>query len=978
MLFDRTAPELIAIAAHLAGDRDRAEELVQSTFLAAIEGVSRFDPSRPVMPWLVGILTKLAHKQRSRAARQLNTPDLDLVGGPDPVAAAEERELVAALQAARDGLHDPYRQVLELHLDHGLTGGEIADILRQPASRVRTQLARGLEMLRKRLPRGLTAGLAVAAVPAASLHAMRATILARAADAVPATAGTVLGLGIGVTIMHKKTSLIAAAALALLAIPLGLTLADGSPQSGETPLPVDPMQASAPPKKAAELAEAAVESGALRTAVAPPSQVEPTRGAVTVALSWKRSGDPAAQQGVHIGLYKNGNAHLYARSALTDEAGTCTFADLSPGRWFVYLGLGGSQRVDVAAGAVRRVDLEVERRGTAEGIVVDAEGQPVADARIWLSNTATWKEGFEATRAGDDGRFEVPIGRNHYIGARKAGHLPSLLRDADAKTPGQTLTFRLDLRGPAGRVTGTVLDPTGRPCGGARVWVGSEFAFSRSSLTDDERLTMPAGRPARTTEDGTFAIDGVEPGSVRVQAGAPGFAPWQGEVVVAASGQAHVEVQLEPGAVVRGRAFDARRQPVPEAWVMHGRSGDLAARATRADGDGWFELDSLPAGNVTLEARAKERGKVRETVQLAAGSITEWNPVLTRGRTIAGTVLDPHGKPLARASVTSWEPPHALQPTGHATTDQHGRFELANLEVELHNLRVIHPKSDRACLERHGVRVGGPDVVLQLTEDHVPSVRVRGRLVDSDGNAITDAQILAARPGASSSPMYGVDAETGAIELGPWPPGTYQLSVRAVGFGLRTLGVHRLAAHQELDLGAIQLEAPGSVRLQVIGADGQPAPQGYVTLYDDDGQQVGNGNAADGELVIDSIAPGTYVTQLHLDLRTFATTSVTVASGEEARAELRVQATSSVRLTITAEAEASTLGMVSILVRNDARRLVCTAWANEQDGEITRELHLPPGTYVLEARAGTAGTASGQIVVPALGSPPGEATLALQ
>ena len=63
-VFDRLGPELFALAAHLARDAAEAEDLVQEIFLAALAGARRFDPSRAVAPWLVGILIKEARKAR--------------------------------------------------------------------------------------------------------------------------------------------------------------------------------------------------------------------------------------------------------------------------------------------------------------------------------------------------------------------------------------------------------------------------------------------------------------------------------------------------------------------------------------------------------------------------------------------------------------------------------------------------------------------------------------------------------------------------------------------------------------------------------------------------------------------------------------------------------------------------------------------------------------------------------------------------
>src|SRR5262245_41201396 len=68
-VFDAVAPELLRIALHLTQDRHAAEDLVQSTFLVAIEDRARWDQQRGVVPWLLGILANRARRHRREQAR---------------------------------------------------------------------------------------------------------------------------------------------------------------------------------------------------------------------------------------------------------------------------------------------------------------------------------------------------------------------------------------------------------------------------------------------------------------------------------------------------------------------------------------------------------------------------------------------------------------------------------------------------------------------------------------------------------------------------------------------------------------------------------------------------------------------------------------------------------------------------------------------------------------------------------------------
>ena len=122
-VFDRSARDLLALAMHLVRDPDDAEDLVQATFVTAIDRAQSYDRSRPLLPWLSGILAgKAANLIRARALRDGSGEALEVrtPSSADPARRAESRELDAALAAALERVGDPYREVLEAYL----VGGE--------------------------------------------------------------------------------------------------------------------------------------------------------------------------------------------------------------------------------------------------------------------------------------------------------------------------------------------------------------------------------------------------------------------------------------------------------------------------------------------------------------------------------------------------------------------------------------------------------------------------------------------------------------------------------------------------------------------------------------------------------------------------------------------------------------------------------------------------------------------------------------
>src|SRR5690606_27016764 len=118
--------------------------------------------------------------------QRLRKPDPDrLAHAPsvDPVRAAESAELDAAVDAAIADLPEAYRPVLRLHLVYGHAPAEIAHALERPPGTVRSQLARGLETLRRALPAGFAGLAAVALTAGKGLAAVKQVVLGHAAAA---------------------------------------------------------------------------------------------------------------------------------------------------------------------------------------------------------------------------------------------------------------------------------------------------------------------------------------------------------------------------------------------------------------------------------------------------------------------------------------------------------------------------------------------------------------------------------------------------------------------------------------------------------------------------------------------------------------------------------------------------------------------------------------------------------------------------
>ncbi|MEZ6036920.1 MAG: sigma-70 family RNA polymerase sigma factor [Planctomycetota bacterium] len=222
-VFDQTAPRLLLVAAHVTPDPAAAEDLVQDTFLKAMERAAQWNATLPLLPWLCTILRNRAIdlSRRLRVRRPVGDAE-EIVEraaaqGIGPAETVARDELLGRVEAALAELESPFREALVLRLVHGLEPTEIAHALGRNPNTVRVQLKRGLDRLRGQLPVGVGAALAALLLPGAGMAAVRTAVIARAAA--PAAAGAVV---VGATSGRAGLWL---AALAVLALGVGLWVA---------------------------------------------------------------------------------------------------------------------------------------------------------------------------------------------------------------------------------------------------------------------------------------------------------------------------------------------------------------------------------------------------------------------------------------------------------------------------------------------------------------------------------------------------------------------------------------------------------------------------------------------------------------------------------------------------------------------------------------------------------------------------------
>lgn len=151
VLFQRTADDVGRYIAAILRDRDRAEDAVAETYLAAWRQLPKLREPDRFEAWLF----RIAHNRAVDALRAPQTeplPDTDLPGadaGPETTVLAQER--IDHLRDALVRLPEDQREIITLRYLRGASHAEIAQQLGKSEGASRVALHRAVESLRRAL-----------------------------------------------------------------------------------------------------------------------------------------------------------------------------------------------------------------------------------------------------------------------------------------------------------------------------------------------------------------------------------------------------------------------------------------------------------------------------------------------------------------------------------------------------------------------------------------------------------------------------------------------------------------------------------------------------------------------------------------------------------------------------------------------------------------------------------------------------------
>lgn len=183
-LIDSYHGPLVRIARMYVPSSAVAEEVVQETWLAVIEGIDRFEQRSSLKTWLYRILVNIARRRGVLEQRSVPFAHDAIVGSeravdrrrfrhfgkhaghwkqppdpwPDPESRALDAEMLALVQSATEELPRAQREVLTLRDILGWTSAEVCEALDISDANQRVLLHRGRSRVRAALERYYAAG----------------------------------------------------------------------------------------------------------------------------------------------------------------------------------------------------------------------------------------------------------------------------------------------------------------------------------------------------------------------------------------------------------------------------------------------------------------------------------------------------------------------------------------------------------------------------------------------------------------------------------------------------------------------------------------------------------------------------------------------------------------------------------------------------------------------------------------------------
>lgn len=667
----------------------------------------------------------------------------------------------------------------------------------------------------------------------------------------------------------------------------------------------------------------------------------PASGGLRVRVQWT-DGGPASRIPVFVRNTQVPYWQGWAVSRPSDEQGFANFERLSPGEWMVSARRGaedGPTRVAVVALETAEVTLTLPRGLRVTGTVEDPIGVPVPGADILVARAGFGQYAVLA-QSDEEGRFDLHgLEPDCAVGAHAHGFAPSPLYSLAGREGGE-LTVRIRFLARGGSLECMVVDATGVPVAGAVVRVGIDGEQNQPQQQPDGARIRRFPLDGLTDDEGHVSFAGVAAGEQQVAVRAVGSSPWRGSAQITEGRTEKLTIRMPALSSLAGVVRDELGAALAGLHIRAGQVGTLAEQGTQTAADGSYLLEGTPIGEFRVSLQGDVAAQYAQVVGVE-GAVVRWDPVVSAIRELHGRLLGQDGGSIADAKLDV-----SVRGGGGGTvfTDRDGKFALSAgvgrvVRIKAHVSECPMPIElfdDIPPL--HG------EWILRLRTDQMPSVRLRGAIVDPDGRPVVNARLRPLQRGHGQSVEHEPDTD-GRFDLGPYPPGDYAMIVRASGWASvctpwRTLGPGGVA-----DFGTIRLEQGGALSVQLVGE--ATSESAWFRLYDDQRISIGGARFVRGTGVAGGLPGGRYELQVAGAGIAAERLPVTIQAGQQTRIDVAGRRGAPVAVTIGVAGVERVPRRVDLMIVDARGRTVVELpdLSLRDDGSSTTDISLAAGMY---------------------------------